>query len=242
VTLIPLGVVGVLAILPSVAQSLRTVLAELPGAPPVGVLVAVQTVQLLLLMVGGVLLGAWAAPRVGFTSRLLERDRTSLRRDVLVALLPGILAGVWIVVGDLVTAPFLGADWAQSAAFGPRSVGVTVAGMLYGGITEELMLRWGAMSGLAYAGWRLFARRSIRPPAVIVVAAIVLSAVLFGVLHLGAVAAVVPLTPLIVARTIALNAVAGIIFGTLFARRSLEAAMVAHAASHVTVTALSLLL
>ena len=115
-TLIPLGVVGVLAILPSVAQSLRTVLAELPGAPPVGVLVAVQTVQLLLLMVGGVLLGAWAAPRVGFTSRLLERDRTALRRDVLVALLPGILAGVWIVVGDLVTAPFLGADWAEAVS------------------------------------------------------------------------------------------------------------------------------
>ncbi len=92
-TLIPLAAIGVVAILPSVAQSLGTVLAQLPGAPPVGVLVAVQTVQLLLLMAGGVLLGAWAAPRVGFSSRLLDRDWSALQRDGVVALLPGLLAG-----------------------------------------------------------------------------------------------------------------------------------------------------
>jgi membrane protease YdiL (CAAX protease family) len=43
----------------------------------------------------------------------------------------------------------------------------------------------------------------------------------------------VALSPVIVARTVLLNAIAGVAFGWLFWRRSLEAAMVAHASSNM---------
>jgi hypothetical protein len=43
----------------------------------------------------------------------------------------------------------------------------------------------------------------------------------------------VALTPLIIIRTILLNALGGVLFGWLFWRRSLEVAMVAHATTHV---------
>jgi membrane protease YdiL (CAAX protease family) len=43
-----------------------------------------------------------------------------------------------------------------------------------------------------------------------------------------------------VARTVLLNAVVGVLFGWLYWRRSLEAAMVAHAAFHLPLVALSL--
>jgi membrane protease YdiL (CAAX protease family) len=62
---------------------------------------------------------------------------------------------------------------------------------------------------------------------------ILLAALLFGVLHLPAVATLTPLTSLLVARTVLLNAFGGVVFGWLYWRRSLEAGMVAHATAHI---------
>jgi membrane protease YdiL (CAAX protease family) len=70
--------------------------------------------------------------------------------------------------------------------------------------------------------------------------AIVVSAVLFGVGHLPALVQAVELTPVLVARTILLNAIAGVIFGWLYWQRSLETAMLSHASFHVPLLVLSL--
>lgn len=118
----------------------------------------------------------------------------------------------------------------------------TLSGLLYGGIAEELQMRWGLVSLVTLGLWKLLARRAPVPPATLTWLAVALIAVLFGVAHLGAAAAIVSLTPLIVARTVVINALAGVVFGWLFTRRSLESAMVAHAASHVAITALTLAL
>jgi len=56
-----------------------------------------------------------------------------------------------------------------------------------------------------------------------------LSAVLFGVGHLLALASSIGLSPILVVRTVLLNTVVGVGLGWLFRRRSLEAAVVAHA-------------
>ncbi|NJO08013.1 MAG: CPBP family intramembrane metalloprotease [Chloroflexaceae bacterium] len=123
----------------------------------------------------------------------------------------------------------------------PRTIGYTIMGVLYGGMTEEILLRWGVLSLLAWGLWRLAGRPTAadrRPAAVVMWAAIIGAAVLFGVGHLPAVAALAPLTPILIARTIALNSVAGIIFGWLYWRHHLEAAMVAHATFHIVLTAI----
>jgi membrane protease YdiL (CAAX protease family) len=64
----------------------------------------------------------------------------------------------------------------------------------------------------------------------------VLAALLFGALHLPFTATIVAITPALVARALLLNGLAGVIFGWLYWRRSLEAAMVAHATVHVALT------
>ncbi|ELZ32418.1 Abortive infection protein [Halogeometricum pallidum JCM 14848] len=102
------------------------------------------------------------------------------------------------------------------------------------------MLRFGLMSVLAFVGWRVTGRRTDGPRPVVMWAAILVSAILFGLGHLPALAQSVDLTPALIARTVLLNAVAGILFGWLYWRRSLEAAMVAHASFHVPLVALSL--
>ncbi len=55
----------------------------------------------------------------------------------------------------------------------------------------------------------------------------------FGLGHLPATAALLPLTPRVVARAVVLNGVAAGPFGWLFRRDGIEAAMVAHFAAHI---------
>ncbi|MFW5900611.1 MAG: type II CAAX prenyl endopeptidase Rce1 family protein [Halodesulfurarchaeum sp.] len=108
--------------------------------------------------------------------------------------------------------------------------------LLYGGITEEILLRWGVMAPIAFGLWWLRNRlreRTGRPPAAVLWAALAASAVAFGVGHLPALASTFDLTTALVVRTILLNAIVGVALGWLFWRRSLETAMLAHVTFHV---------
>lgn len=103
------------------------------------------------------------------------------------------------------------------------------------------MLRFGLMALLAFAGYRLLDRGAATPSARVLWAAILVSALLFGVGHLPALSASLgELAPALVVRTVLLNAVAGVVFGWLYWRKSLEAAMVAHVSFHVLLVVLSL--
>ncbi|BDP44230.1 hypothetical protein DAETH_41990 (plasmid) [Deinococcus aetherius] len=95
------------------------------------------------------------------------------------------------------------------------------------------------MTLLVWLGWGLVERGRGRPGAGVMWGAVVFSAVLFGVGHLGAAGLVTDLTPAFVARTILLNALVGVAFGWLYWRRNPETAMLAHASWHMTVTLLS---
>jgi membrane protease YdiL (CAAX protease family) len=70
--------------------------------------------------------------------------------------------------------------------------------------------------------------------------AVVIAALLFGAGHLSAAAAVWGLTPLVVVLTVTLNAVVGLVTGTLYTRWGLEHAVAAHFAAdlvlHVVAT------
>jgi membrane protease YdiL (CAAX protease family) len=103
--------------------------------------------------------------------------------------------------------------------------------ILYGGITEELLTRWGLMSFFAWALWRVTGRGQIRP--VIFWAAILMAAALFAAGHLPFLFAIVaqPQAALILA-VLLTNFIPGLLFGWLFWRRGLEAAMLSHALAH----------
>jgi membrane protease YdiL (CAAX protease family) len=114
-----------------------------------------------------------------------------------------------------------------------------LAGVLYGGLTEEVMMRWGLMTLVVWGALRLFARGDTRArphdrrSSAICVTAIVVVALVFAAGHLPAAAAMAPLTSLGITRILSLNTIAGMLFGWLYWRRSLEAAMIAHASVHV---------
>jgi hypothetical protein len=97
---------------------------------------------------------------------------------------------------------------------------------LSAGINEELWLRLGLMTFLVWLGTKLMKQE--RPSPRIVWIANGLTAIAFGMLHLPLAATLGPLTIVIVVRVLLLNGIAGIVFGWLYWRRGLLAAMVAH--------------
>lgn len=98
-----------------------------------------------------------------------------------------------------------------------------VLAAFYGGITEELMVRLGLFSIVAWILTRLGVQRTGA-----CWAANVTAAVLFGVMHLPATASLLPLTPLVVTRALLLNGAFALVLGHLYWTRGLEAAIMAH--------------
>jgi hypothetical protein len=249
--LFALGFVGVLSLIPVVAKMVeRTPLP--PEAPklPFGVIVALSLVQPTLLLAAGVAIGLRLAPRLELRSYFADAvvGSTSvwraLRPQVPLAVALGVAQTLVVWPIEVAFRPYMGEAWRRleqdDAAMGGPGTQL-VAGLLYGGISEELMIRWGLMSLLAWLIWRFGGGGTDAPPrASVMRVAIIATAVVFGLGHLPAASALVPLNAVIVVRTVLLNAIAGVAFGWLFWRRSLEAAMVAHASSHIAIFVINL--
>lgn len=109
-----------------------------------------------------------------------------------------------------------------------------IARVLYGGITEELLLRWGLMTFILWVLWRFIQKGVGVPSSKLACTAIVSSAVLFGMGHLPAASALVGnLTTESIVYILGANASFGIIAGWLFWRGGLECAIMAHAGTHL---------
>jgi membrane protease YdiL (CAAX protease family) len=78
----------------------------------------------------------------------------------------------------------------------------------YGGIDEEILLRLFIVSGLAWILGRFWVNASGLPTNGAFWTAIILAAILFGLGHLPATKAIVPLTTMIVVRAVVLNGLA----------------------------------
>jgi hypothetical protein len=98
----------------------------------------------------------------------------------------------------------------------------------YGGIDEEILLRLFLLSLLVWLIGFVWHLPGGKPTLGAFWLANILAAVVFGLGHLPATAALVKLTPLLVGRAILLNGIVGVAAGYLFWRYGLEAAMLAH--------------
>jgi hypothetical protein len=226
-----LGLAGVAALVPTLSPLVERI-RGLPEAPPTSdaALLLLLLAQPALLTLGGVALGIAFAERAGFVSWILQRSRGEAvafqaRRLpstlALAALVATAVAGL-----DLVLRVRSPASYGALPRLDDIPAAARPAALLYGGVTEELVMRFGLMSALAVLGIRLVGRRAA------VWVAILVAALVFGAAHLPAVLMAAPPDGVILARTIGLNAVLGVLYGWLFATRNLEHAMLAHAATH----------
>lgn len=239
------GAAGVVALAPTISAAVAQQLKRIPTPPPIPLpaLTVLSLLQPTLLVAGAVAIGAALAPRLGLRSHIVEKTVANrpllpaLRAELPLAATLGAIGYGVIVILDRLFRPLLGeAAQALSMSNQHATISGVLGALLYGGITEELLLRWGMMTLLVWIGWRVVQRSEGLPRPALVWSAIVLAAVLFGLGHLPATAGIVPLTLPVVARAVLLNGILGVVFGWLYWRRSLESAMLAHAMFHVCAT------
>jgi membrane protease YdiL (CAAX protease family) len=236
--LFALGLPGILSLIPIIMTQLDALPPEL-AAMPMPALVALSLLNPMILLALGVAIGGALAHRVGLRSLVADKVRhgtavwPDLRPHIPLAFVAGIIFLLVTIGLDWMIDPFANAEFIAEMPEEGDIFARLLLGVLYGGIVEELMLRWGFMTLLVWIGWRLFQRGEGLPSPAIVWTAIILAALLFGLGHLPALAGLVVLTPILVIRTVLLNALGGLIFGWLFWRYNLETAMVSHAAFHI---------
>jgi len=230
------GLLGAAAVLPyavalthsSDVQALRQK-ARLPEP----VLYLISVLQTGVLIAISAFVGLLAARQVGLSFPILQAILQGQPvGDQLLNLLPVVLLGC-VVAGGLMLLLELG-------IFGPRtpvelsssdgriSFWKRVLACFYGMIDEEILIRMLFMGGLAWLIGLVWKSASGLPADGAFWLAIVLSAVIFGLGHLPATSRITPLTPLVIARAVALNGIPGIVFGYLYWQYGLVAAMLAH--------------
>jgi hypothetical protein len=242
------GMVGVLSLLMVDLQALIAALPQTAGTPPPelpppALLKLATVLQPAILTSLAVLLGIWLAPKVELHAPAAEAfaERNSLLTALKPQIIPGVVAG--LISGVAITLTWLIAKPSFSPAFIAKAEEFNnflphAVRMLYGGLTEEILLRWGVMTFLVWMFWRIFQRGTGRPRGVYFVAAIILSAVMFGIGHLP-IASILAggLTLPVVIYVITANSIFGIVAGFLYWRRGLESAILAHMFAHVVLIA-----
>lgn len=228
-----LWLAGMLGTVVVTTTMLPRLLADVALPAPLWVICLASLAQSALLVALATWGGVALAPKVGLHAPAFEAAATARPIGSALApqLLPGIVAG--LLGGILLFAVNRYAPAAFVAAQ-ERLAAPLLARVLYGGITEELLLRWGLMTALVWLAWRFLQQRQGAPRAACVWLAIALSALLFGAGHLPAAAAMAgALDASLAAFVLGANTAFGLLFGYLFWRYGLEAAMIAHALAHV---------
>lgn len=225
---------GMLGVVVLTVTVLPQVLGDASLPVPSWLVLVASVTQSALLVALVVWLGVSLAPKVGLSAPAFEAAVTtqSVAAALRPQLFPGLLAGALGGFGLFAIGGY--ASPAEIAGVEQQFTVPLLARVLYGGITEELLLRWGLMTLLVWMAWRFLQRRKGTPQIVYIWLAIVVSALLFGAGHLPAAAVLVgELTANVAVFVVGANTVFGVLFGYLFWRYGLEAAIIAHAFAHV---------
>lgn len=240
VFLVLVSIPGVVVTIVNLTPRMETMAKENlpPGKtlPSRAVMTAATMGQSVVLIAAASAAGTALAPRVGLGAPFFQALLSG--QPLWPALQPQLVPALGLGVGGAVV--FVAAYY---FVFRPRLDGQAVrsleamrmelgpwARLLYGGIVEEVLMRWGVMTCLAWIGATLTGGAT----SAVMWAAILVSGVLFGIGHLpsfrlgGS-----RVTPGLLTTTIVLNLWAAIVFGWLFWQYGLLAAMMAHMLYHL---------
>jgi membrane protease YdiL (CAAX protease family) len=238
------GLLGIATLPIALVPLLRLSEAKLPMSVPAAT--ALALIQPAVLLAAAVALGCTLAHKLQLKSLIANAADVasawrSVRPQLIAALALGAAGGAVVLMLDQLVFKLLMPEWfARAAALELDPWTGLVVGVLYGGIAEELLLRWGLMTLLAWALWKLLRRRHVLPGNAVMLTAVLLAAVLFGLGHLPAAAQIAPLDALSTTRVLLLNFIPGVVSGWLFWRWHLEAAMLAHMGAHLAFFAVRL--
>jgi membrane protease YdiL (CAAX protease family) len=197
-------------------------------------------VQPTLLVALAVVVGVVLAPRVGLSAPAAEafvgggNPFTALRAQLGPGIVGGIIGGGCIVLIWALSKPFLMPAHMERIGEYFKLLPLPTR-LLYGGVTEEVLLRWGFMTFVVWVAWRLLRKGQNAPNSACFVGAILVSSLVFAALHL-------PVAFLLFSGSVSLalvlfiifgNSAFGVVGGYLYWKRGLESAIIAHMVTHL---------
>jgi len=240
-----LWLAGLAGVLSFQLVDLAALIAKLPAAQGKPLPISMPIIRLLSLVQPAILVGAAVlvglvlAPSVGLSApgaQALAEGRPllpGLRAQLLPGVLGAAIAAPTIIICWLLWKPFLSASFVHSAEGFSRML-PPLTRLLYGGITEELLLRWGFMTFLVWTAWKGLQKERGAPRPAFVVTAIFCSALVFGAGHLPiAIALNGGPSFSVITYVVFANSIFGVVGGFLYWKKGLESAILAHALTHV---------
>ena len=212
------GFAGVLSFL---LIDLAGVLALFPTAPEVSlstpVIKLLSLVQPTILLFAAVLIGLVLAPKVGLSAPVAESlaaggpAALALRHQLLPGVLGAMIGAASVLLSAAVFKPFLTAETIERVGKFQDLLPIPTR-LLYGGITEEVLMRWGLMTLVVWIVWRLFQKRFAKPTSICFIVAILFSSFVFALGHLPVALLLLPeTTAAIVLFVIVANSAFGVV-------------------------------
>ncbi|MGD1045460.1 MAG: CPBP family intramembrane glutamic endopeptidase [Bacteroidota bacterium] len=216
-----LGFVGVLFFLPF---ALKIIPAKVLLKHSINTIIVVSIVQSLIFILILAAIGATLAQRIGF--RTIYDEITSTRKDLWIILKRQLIYGVPIgMIGALVaylTAP----DFIAYLKSFPHLT------RLFGGLYEEIIMRWGIMTLIVWIIWRTIQKGKGSPKKLLVWSGIILSQILFASGHIFNLIKFGIANPLWSVVTIF---IVSFPWGWLYWKQGIESAIIAHVSFHAFV-------
>ncbi|WP_282040966.1 CPBP family intramembrane glutamic endopeptidase [Winogradskyella flava] len=191
-----------------------------------------------IVLVFGLLIGIFTYDKSQLKLPLIEGllFRKKIETKISEHLIFGITFGI-ILAGIVILVSFLFEPFMEDFIEKSKEYNVPLQmRLLYGGITEEIMVRFGVMSLVVFILMKITKKES----STVYILGILISAFLFALAHFPSLYAIEsePSAALL-AFVIIGNMIAGIFFGWLYWKKSLTASMIAHMFFHITVVCLT---
>ncbi|WP_252735976.1 CPBP family intramembrane glutamic endopeptidase [Zobellia sp. B3R18] len=231
-TLFGLSILGILSML-TVTFPEDGIPKELVEAIPLETLKYLSLIQPTVLLLIAVFIGIMLYDKVNLqvpsisNALKIESPKISFREQIKFGVLFGIIAGILTTTVTLVLKTSIPQEFVkmqEKVQFTP------IARFLYGGITEEILVRFGFMTLLVWLAFKI--TKNLNDLTYWV--GIVLASLLFAIGHFPTVFSVVANpSALFLTYIMVGNSIAGLFFGWLYWRKGLEAAIIAHIMTHV---------
>lgn len=157
----------------------------------------------------------------------MEKGALNLSEILIYGISGGVLAGLLVSFAGLVFSPSVPAEFKE---LGESLQPTLAARFLYGGITEEILMRFGLMTFVVWICSKIFS--GTKP--IVYSIGIIAAALIFALGHFPiAYQAVGDPTTGLLTYILVGNSIGGIIFGWLYWKKGLESAFIAHIFAHV---------
>jgi hypothetical protein len=201
---------------------------ELPIPFPVAIVVLI--IQSAVYSFIAIFMGLFLGKKVGLGAPIMEGWVTGKSIELRPILKISIITGVWVGASLFVLDRFAFGYFIEPVtAFQEKApLWQRILVSFYGGIGEEVFMRLLAMTVIIWIIQRLLGIKDSKSVAPAAWTSIIIVSVVFGSGHLPMTATFTTITPLVVIRAIVLNGIAGIVFGWLYWKKGLVAAIISH--------------